>query len=279
MEDEVTGLLDEDAFNAAFDSYAEGGEQSTEAPPEEKPADEKPADEKPADEKPADEKPTPVEPPASATSAADFAKAVVDAVKTLNKPETPAPAAPVEEVDPPEVVEALKELSENWGTHKVAIEALLGKQEKKLRSEFEEILKPLMAQVAPVVATQQSMAQAEFTKELLAAHSDAYTILPDVEKWIEAQPKFMQDGYNKVLDEGSAADVAEFLTTYKTATGTAAPAPDPKADEAKAAAAKAAQDKLDKMETPIARRTSVTAEPDPEDYDSAFEASIKALSA
>jgi len=276
--DEVTGVLDDDAFNAAFDSYAEGGEQPPEVPADEKPADEKPADEKPVDEKPADEKPASIDPPAA--TAADFAKAVVDAVKTLNKPETPAAAAaPVEEVDPPEVVEALKELSENWGTHKVAIEALLGKQEKKLRSEFEEILKPIMAQMAPVVATQQSMAQAEFTKELLAAHSDAFTILPDVEKWIEAQPKFMQDGYNKVLDEGTAADVAEFLTAFKTATGSAAPAADTKTDEAKAAAAKVAQDKLDKMETPIARRTSVTAEPDPEDYDSAFEASIKALSA
>jgi len=174
-----------------------------------------------------------------------------------------------------EVKAALEDLEKNWGTHAVAVNALLEKQAKKLKAEFAEILKPIQAQIAPVVAATAETAQAQFNAALLAQHADAFTIIPDVEKWIESQPAYLQSAYNKVLDEGSAADVAKFLTDYKASTSKQAPADD---SAAKAAAEKAEAErlaKLDKMKQPATTRTSVTAEPDPQDFDAAFEAGAK----
>jgi hypothetical protein len=285
-EEGINELLAEDAFNAAFDSFAaDGAGAAPETPPSKEPPAAKvveAAPETPAAAEPAAEtKPEPVVVAAPAT-AAEIAQELGKVVKALTPApaEKPAPAAVVEEdIDPPEVVEALKDLGDNWGTHKVAIEALLTKQEKRLRAEFAEIMAPLQAQMVPIAASQQDQAQARFEADLKAAHSDAYDILPSVEKWISEQPPLMQAGYNKVLDEGSVADVSQFLTVFKQLTShTPAPAADTGA-AAKEAAQAAAQEKLEKMETPTPRRTSVTAEPDLTDFDSAFEAGAKAVAA
>jgi hypothetical protein len=207
-------------------------------------------------------------------TAADIAAAVATALK----PAEPAAPAAAEPEDAPEVVAALAELEKDWGTHAIAINALLAKQEKKVRTdlkaEFEEILKPLKEQLAPVIASTQATAADQFRTALTAAHPDAYELEKDMEVWIAGQPEYLQPAYNKVLDEGSAAAVAKLFTDFKAATGRTSTAADDKAAKEALAQAEAAE-RLKKMETPSGTRTSVTAEADPNDFDSAFEAGIK----
>lgn len=284
LETSVTDILEEDAFAAAFAESVKA-ETGTLEPEPEKPTEtpvpvaavepEKPT-ETPAPVAAEPEKPA--ETPAPAASATEIGKAVAEALKAAEpaKVETPA----TEEEDSPEVKAALEDLEKNWGTHAVAVNALLEKQAKKLKAEFVEFLKPLQAQIAPMATVAAETVQAQFNAALTAAHPDAFTIIPDVEKWIEAQPAYLQPAYNKVLDEGSAAEVAKFLTDYKTATGKTAPAAEDL--EAKAAAEKAEAErlaKLEKMKPPATTRTSVTAEPDPQDFDAAYEAGLKAAAA
>lgn len=284
LETSVSDLLEEDAFAAAFDEAVKPEETppaataKTDEPPAKVETPAAKTDEPPAKvETPAaktDEPPAKVETPAPAASAAEIGKAVAEALKAAEPAKVEIPAA--EEEDTPEVRAALEDLEKNWGSHAVAVNALLEKQAKKLKAEFAEILKPLQAQIAPVVAATAETAQAQFNAALLAEHADAFTIIPDVEKWIESQPAYLQPAYNKVLDEGTAAEVAKFLTDYKTATGKQTPAAEDPA--VKAAAEKAEAErlaKLDKMKQPATTRTSVTAEPDPQDFDAAFEAGAK----
>jgi len=279
VETSVSELLEEDAFAAAFDEAVKP-EPEAKAEPEVKTEPEAKVDEPAAKVEPEVkvDPPAKAETPAPAASATEIGEAVAKALKaaepTKVEPTKVEPTAAAEE-DTPEVKAALEDLEKNWGTHAVAVNALLEKQAKKLKAEFAEILKPIQAQIAPVVAATAETAQAQFNAALLAQHADAFTIIPDVEKWIESQPAYLQSAYNKVLDEGSAADVAKFLTDYKASTSKQAPADD---SAAKAAAEKAEAErlaKLDKMKQPATTRTSVTAEPDPQDFDAAFEAGAK----
>ena len=293
-ETSVTELLGDDAFSAAFDSFVEPKEgdatRSAEAATDD--ADEtdeakaaatdeakareeaEAAEAKAAEELKAAEEAAKAAPPPAA-SAAEIAKAIAEALKPAEpekKPEAPA----AEEEDSPEVKEALADLEKNWGSHALAINTLLEKQAKSLKAEFAKILEPLQAQIAPVVAATAAQTQVQFETALKAAHPDAYEIIPAVEAWIEKQPAYLRPAMNHVLDHGSAAEVAEFLTDFKTATGkTVDPA-------VKAAAEKAEAErlaKLKKMEPPTGSRTSVTTEPDPQDFESAWDAASKKVAA
>jgi hypothetical protein len=105
-----------------------------------------------------------------------------------------------------------------------------------------------------------------------------------VQKWIAAQPKFLQPQYLAVLEKGSAAEVIELFTTYKEATKTTTETTDVEKAELerkaaeKAAAEKAEQEKkekLNRMKGVTTLRTSATAEDDPEDFDGAFDSMVK----
>lgn len=275
-ETSVTELLGDDAFSAAFDSFVEPKDE-TAAEPEAKANPEPEPETSPEPEAKAEPEPEvkPEAKPEPAASAAEIAKAIAEALKPVEPEKKPeAPAAEAE--DTPEVKEALADLEKNWGSHALAINTLLEKQAKSLKAEFAKILEPLQAQIAPVVAATAAQTQAQFETTLKAAHPDAYEIIPAVEAWIEKQPAYLRSGMNHVLDHGSAAEVAQFLTDFKTATGkTVDPA-------AKAAAEKAEAErlaKLKKMETPTSSRTSVTTEPDPQDFESAWDAASKKVAA
>lgn len=217
------------------------------------------------------------EPAATPAAPASISEIVAEVLKATKQPE-PAAAPEPEPADSPEVIAALADLESNWGTHKVAIETLLARQEKKLTAQFQEILKPLQEQVQVSVAAATVSAADKFKTELTAAHADAYTLIPDIEKWISEQPAYLQPAYNKVLDEGAVKDVADFITAFKTATGKLAVEPDPAVAEAKAAEEKAKAEKLARMEVTSTSRTSVTAEPDPTDFDSGWNKGAKIAS-
>jgi hypothetical protein len=141
---------------------------------------------------------------------------------------------------------------------------------KEMQAEFQKVLEPLQAQIAPLQATSAASAQEQFNNAVKAVHPDAWDLLPKADEWINKQPEFLRAAYTQVLTTGTPAQVNEFFTQYKAASGTSS-APDPQV--AADAAAKAAR--LKKMETPGTIRTSVTAEADPQDFDAGWEAGLK----
>lgn len=78
---------------------------------------------------------------------------------------------------------------------------------------LKDVLAPLQQQQAV------SAEQAHFT-EIFAVHPDAESIVESKEfsDWKNAQPSFLKDAYETVLDKGSAAQVVELLGLYKSNT-------------------------------------------------------------
>ena len=92
--------------------------------------------------------------------------------------------------------------------------------------------------------------------------------MPKVEEWIGTQPKIYQGEMKRIIEGGTAAEVVELLSLYKGATA-------PPEQPAKAKPDPAKEARLKRMESPTTARTAVTAEADPDDFDSAFEAEAK----
>ena len=140
LETSVSELLEEDAFAAAFDEAVKP-EPEAKAEPEVKTEPEAKVDEPAAKVEPEVkvDPPAKAETPAPAASATEIGEAVAKALKaaepTKVEPTKVEPTAAAEE-DTPEVKAALEDLEKNWGTHAVAVNALLEKQAKKLKAEF-----------------------------------------------------------------------------------------------------------------------------------------------
>lgn len=98
---------------------------------------------------------------------------------------------------------------------------------------LKDVLAPLQQQQAV------SAEQAHFT-EIFAVHPDAESIVESKEfnEWKDAQPSFLKDAYETVLDKGSAAQVVELLGLYKSNTQSGQQAAQPANDAVKAVAQK-----------------------------------------
>ena len=77
---------------------------------------------------------------------------------------------------------------------------------------LKDVLAPLQQQQAV------SAEQAHFT-EIFTAHPDAESIVESKEfsDWMNAQPSFVKNAYQNVLEQGSSKDVVELLGLYKSA--------------------------------------------------------------
>ena len=264
--------LDDDLFNAGF-AEALGGEvaapDTSEADAEAERLATEAADAEAARiaaEEEAAKIPTTEAPPA-----VDIQKLVADAVNAVQvvKPEPVAAAVDTPATQTPEELAAEAQYRKDWPEHAA--------REDRLRAQLDEV-KGLLAttttalteQLAPITSQIASSAEEKHYNAIYAAHADADKIVPDVQKWIAEQPKFLQPQFSKVLSDGSAAEVVELFDTYKKTIAT----PDTtKADTLKADT----EARLLRMKTPTSVRTSVTAEEDPEDFDSAFEAEAKKI--
>ncbi|MCU4393383.1 hypothetical protein [Acinetobacter parvus] len=99
---------------------------------------------------------------------------------------------------------------------------------------LKDVLAPLQQQQAV------SAEQAHFT-EIFAVHPDAESIVESKEfsDWKNAQPSFLKDAYETVLDKGSSAQVVELLGLYKSNTQSGHQAVQTANDAVKAVAQKA----------------------------------------
>lgn len=177
----------------------------------------------------------------------------------------PAPPAPVIEY-------TAEELADLEGVRKdfPEITKVLAAQERLLTEKFGALLQSEVAKVqqtlAPVYANVAQSTQSAFEQAIAAAHADAKTLLPDAEAWIATQPTFLQAAYNQVLDGGTAAQVIEFFTTFKAATGRTADAgtkPEPVVDPEK-------QRKLASQEGVKSVRSTTKKDNGPLDFETAF---------
>lgn len=265
-DDQVKDELNPDEFEMMFLQTAEGkapevpAEPVTPEPPVvEPPVVEPPVVEPPVVTPPVAPEPPKVEPPVVTPPAAPAA------------PEPPAPA-PVIEYTAEELAD-LESVKKDFPEVTKALAA----QERLLTEKFGALLQTEVAKVqqtlAPVYASAAQSTQAQFKQAIAAVHADAETLLPDAEAWITTQPKFLQDAYNRVLDNGTVAEVVEFFTTFKTATGrTETPAagktPEELAAEATIAAEKAK--KLASQEGVKNVRTPSRKDNGPLDFETAF---------
>lgn len=257
-----------DLFSAAFDE-AVGGLAENTSPADETPETPEEVDETPAEEEaaPAEEEkpePTPVA-PAPQVDVRALVSEIVEATKPQAAPaEKPAPEAPALSK---EEIEAEEQFKKDWPEH-AAREERLKRELEALKTTFTETLEALQGQISPLAQTVQMTAQERHLQTITTAHPDALDIVPKVEEWIGTQPKIYQGEMKRIIEGGSAAEVVELLNLYKGATA-------PPEQPAKAKTDPAKEARLKRMESPTTARTAVTAEADPDDFDSAFEAEAK----
>lgn len=257
-----------DLFSAAFDE-AVGGLAENTSPADETPETPEEVDETPAEEEaaPAEEEkpePTPVA-PAPQVDVKALVSEIVEATKPAAAPaEKPAPEAPALSK---EEVEAEEQFKKDWPEH-AAREERLKRELEALKTTFTETLESIQGQINPLAQTVQMTAQERHLQTITTAHPDALDIVPKVEEWIGTQPKIYQGEMKRIIEGGSAAEVVELLNLYKGATA-------PPEQPAKAKPDPAKEARLKRMESPTTARTAVTAEADPDDFDSAFEAEAK----
>lgn len=168
--------------------------------------------------------------------------------------------------DFPEMADALIEVRR---TEEELRKATLAEAQAAFRSELEALKKDL----APVFATTQSVAKSSFESAVLSKHADAKELLPDLAKWVDTQPKFLQGVYNRVLDGPTTVEeTVELISIFKAATGRNVDSA--AADAAKAAEAKAEEErqrKLAAQEGVRGRQTQRKETLDPNDFDGAFD--------
>ena len=99
----------------------------------------------------------------------------------------------------------------------------------------------LQTALAPIQQQQQVSVEQDHFNEIFTAHPDAESIVESKEfnDWKNAQPSFLKDAYETVLDKGSAAQVVELLGLYKSNTQSGQQAAQPANDAVKAVAQKA----------------------------------------
>lgn len=267
--------IQEDDFSLAFEAAALGEQPpaeevkdelpSEELPPVEEPSQEEPpAEEPPAPEvkpePPAEPPPPKVEPPKVDESALQEIQRLKDealAREQYTEEETAAITAVVDEF--PEVANAIK----------AELRVLHAKLENAYNDKLQVAIAELQSKFAPALAETANIAQDRFKAAILSVHADAFTVFPDVEKWIGTKPSFLQKTFNTVLDAGTAEEVITLLNLYKQETKPAVPAAKegavPPADPKR-------EQKLESQEVIRGRQTTKTGGIDEDDFESAFNA-------
>ena len=145
----------------------------------------------------------------------------------------------------------------------------------RVENMVEQRVNAVLAQIAPIAAVTQNVARNAHEQAILSKHPDAFTILPQVEAWVDTQPRVLQAAWNKVLDNGSTDEIIEMYDVFKKDTGSAqtpgSPGAAPDAAAAKAAAEAAAKEaKLKAQEGIRSRQTTQQSGIDEDDFEGAF---------
>lgn len=132
----------------------------------------------------------------------------------------PAPAAPAADTAPAPIYSAeeqteLADLQKEWpDLHRLFTLMSRQVQHETLTyafSEMERVLTPLQSSVGTLAGNEHMAA-------IYEVHADYDQVYQPVMNWIEQQPSFLKAAYQNVVDKGTAQDVAEMITRFKTET-------------------------------------------------------------
>lgn len=121
-------------------------------------------------------------------------------------------------------------------------EALAAGIQKLINSQVSTLVQQqLQTALAPMHQQQKVNAEQAHFNEIFTAHPDAESIVESKEfnDWKDAQPSFLKDAYETVLDKGSSAQVVELLGLYKSNTQSGHQTAQTASDAVKAVAQKA----------------------------------------
>lgn len=221
--------------------------------------------------------PEPVTPPAPVAPVA----ATPAPTPTPTPAPTPEPApAPVAQEEEPALYTPEEETF--LGTYRTEYEdifkgeALVRRGEYKQLVDFifgqvSEALRPMLARVDAIDAVTEHVMHGELVKAV-----PNYNDLRDqMIEWVKTEPAYLQDGYNRVITNGTVAEVTDLAQRYMKATGAVLGAP----TQTTPAPAPATQDTVlpdpvkqaaGKLAPAPSKRTAVIQADDPLDFDGAF---------
>lgn len=241
---------------------------------EEPPKAEEPPAEPPKTEEPSvEEPPKAEEPPKPASSAAEDALArIAEALAERTKAPEAAPKAaePPAEVYTPDEKAAIAKYEEEWPDVAKA-EAL------RRRAEYQQVVGYVFQQVAsqlgPLLERVDAIAQRTHLSDLQAKVDDYETIREKVIDWVDKQPSYLREAYNRVVEQGTADEVADLISRYRQDSGVAAPAAKPAVAPARKAETElppAAKQAAAALAPVSSKRSAVVQGVDPGDFDAAF---------
>lgn len=233
--------------------------------------------------------PAPADTPAAQPDYAAQIAALTAQLEELKKAPAPTPAPAAETPKPPPVYtdeekKIVDDYLKEW-PDMARGEALLR------RGEYQQLVGYMFEQLRPRLEALEAGYQTSSTR---TQYQDIVSLVPDYDAvrdatlaWIDTQPAYLKEAYQRVANEGTAKDVADLITRFKKETNYATPATAPAAAApaaggavtapaagtpaaatgglAPAAAAAAASLRVVKT----SRSEPVTA-PDPNDFDAAF---------
>lgn len=260
-------------------------------PPDDPPADDNTGDDKAGDKKPGDDPPPDDKAPVSAAAAAVEAVEAIEKAKVEAKTKADAAAksatdaqtlideATARETPSEEEQAVIAQMKADFPEVAKAFDiqqrVLLAKIENLFTTKLGEVSTQVEQRIAPTEAIVGTTARDAHEAAILGAHEDAFTLLPDMEDWIQRQPAFLHEPYNAVLDNGSSAEVITLIKVYKDAVGITSAGEDTAKKEAEEAVAKKEADekekKLNAQEGVRSRRTGKKTVVDPNDFDGAFD--------
>ena len=191
-----------------------------------------------------------------------------------------ADAALLEQIpDPvlsPEIEAKLSAFRKDWPDIAEAVDAQAAHAQAQMEARVARLVASVVqgvyADIAPMVKTYATTEASAFRTAVLDKHNDYDAVYPKLEPWIKSQPAYLQSGMLHAYNAGSAEDVIDLVTRYKSAAGVMPQVPEPPADvsgggsQSVSAAAKAAE-----LAPVQGKRTAPKpAGEDPNDFDSAF---------
>ena len=220
---------------------------------------------------------------ADATAALSAEPAAAEATPA---PATPAPTA--EEVDAtlleqipdpvlaPEVEEKLAAFRKDWPDIAEAVDAqsahAQAQMEARVARLVASVVQSVYADIAPMAKTYATTEASAFRTAVLDKHNDYDSVFPKLEPWIKSQPAYLQSGMLHAYNAGSAEDVIDLVTRYKSAAGVMPQVPEPPATNTGGGSQSvSATAKVAELAPVQGKRTAPKpAGEDPNDFDSAF---------
>ena len=147
-----------------------------------------------------------------------------------------------------------------------------------MRNIPDYVFRSIAAEFGPRLSMLEGLAERAQYQDLTGTVPDYDDIRDKVIDWAAKQPAYLQEPFNRVIQEGTVDEIADLIQRYRKDTGTAAPSAQqtiqakPPAQDELSTTAKQAAAKL----APVSTKRSGAVTAAPQDFDGAFEAFSKA---